>query len=408
MTAPRILILTASHLCRNPRVVKEATTLGQAGYDVTVLNVSSVPAFERLDAAIRAGRPFRQVCIDNIGTSPWRRAGALHRRTGVWLARKLARYTPYRPVTSLGPAGALLRAARGIQSDLTIVHTELPAWIGTRLLRAGRRVAADIEDWYSEDLLPEARRFLPLRQLRHVERTLLHESIFTTTTSDALAAALHETYGGRRPDVILNAFPLPPLQPALVTDRPIRFVWFSQTIGPGRGLEAFIAAWAQLALPTEVSLIGECSADYRGRLLSSLSAEQSRRFTFPGLVAAEELPARLATCDIGLALEPRTPRNKDLTISNKILQYLGSGLAVVASNTAGQREVMAHATGAGPLVETSDTAAFAASLSALAGDRSALARARRAARTAAEQHYCWEREASRLLALVAGVLAPAR
>lgn len=41
MNQRKILILTSAHLCRNPRVVKEATTLGAAGYDVTVMSVSS-------------------------------------------------------------------------------------------------------------------------------------------------------------------------------------------------------------------------------------------------------------------------------------------------------------------------------------------------------------------------------
>src|SRR5438046_9194584 len=34
---PSICIITSSHLCRNPRVIKEATTLAENGYDVTVL-----------------------------------------------------------------------------------------------------------------------------------------------------------------------------------------------------------------------------------------------------------------------------------------------------------------------------------------------------------------------------------
>ena len=51
MSQKKILILTASHLCRNPRVVKEATTLGTAGYDVTVMSISVQERFERLAGA---------------------------------------------------------------------------------------------------------------------------------------------------------------------------------------------------------------------------------------------------------------------------------------------------------------------------------------------------------------------
>ena len=55
----------------------------------------------------------------------------------------------------------------------------------------------------------------------------------------------------------------------------------------------------------------------------------------------------IATYDVGLALEPNTPLNKDLTISNKILQYLNAGLAVFATPTQGQREVLSHEASAG-------------------------------------------------------------
>ena len=43
----RILIISAGHLCRNPRVVKEADALGRAGHDVTVLTVRNHATAEK-------------------------------------------------------------------------------------------------------------------------------------------------------------------------------------------------------------------------------------------------------------------------------------------------------------------------------------------------------------------------
>ena len=63
----RISILTASHLCRNPRVVKEATALGAAGYDVTVLSVSTQAEFERLDLDLVRELPFQRKVVDFTG-----------------------------------------------------------------------------------------------------------------------------------------------------------------------------------------------------------------------------------------------------------------------------------------------------------------------------------------------------
>ncbi len=104
--------------------------------------------------------------------------------------------------------------------------------------------------------------------------------------------------------------------------------------------------------------------------------------------------------DIGLALEQSFIANRDLTITNKILQYLNAGLAVVASDTRGQREVLAHAPDAGVMVKLAETADLAQTLDRLLADRHALAWHQAAARRLAEQVYCWEKEAPRLLDIV--------
>jgi glycosyltransferase involved in cell wall biosynthesis len=121
-------------------------------------------------------------------------------------------------------------------------------------------------------------------------------------------------------------------------------------------------------------------------------------------VPPSALPAVIAGHDIGLALELAEIPSRDLTITNKILQYLNAGLAVVASDTAGQREVLARAPDAGLLVNLSDAVATATALDHLLGDRAAMMRRQQAARRLAEEVYCWEREAPRLLSLVADAL----
>jgi glycosyltransferase involved in cell wall biosynthesis len=92
--------------------------------------------------------------------------------------------------------------------------------------------------------------------------------------------------------------------------------------------------------------------------------------------------------------------NKDLTIANKILQYFGAGLGVIASDTAGQREVLARAPDAGRIVTLTETTAVAALLDGLLAEPARVAAMGRAARRAAEETYCWEKEAPRLVATV--------
>jgi glycosyltransferase involved in cell wall biosynthesis len=205
--------------------------------------------------------------------------------------------------------------------------------------------------------------------------------------------------------VIANAFPLQADPHRGPPGQPPTWFWFSQTLGPGRGLEAFLAAWALTAQPSRVVLLGESLPGYARALLDRLPPARRPALTFLPLVAPDELPTVIARHDIGLALEDAAIVNRDLTITNKLLQYLNAGLAILATPTAGQREVLTRAPEAGLIAPLADPAAAAAVLDGLLADRVALGRCQAAARRAAERVYAWEREAPRLIELVRRALA---
>lgn len=404
MTPPRkILILTSAHLCRNPRVVKEATTLGAAGYDVTVMSLSVQSRFERMDLELMRGLPFKRVTLDYTADTPRARFADLFQRGATWAARRLCSEFEVETAQALGPASALLRLARTFPADLTIVHTEIPIWATQYLIQDGRRVAVDVEDWYSEDLLYADRRSRPIKLLRYAEEFALRHAVYASTTAQSMADALAATYHCPPPLVIRNTFPLQLRAREEAATVP-SFIWFSQTIGPGRGLELFFAAWARTTQPSRVFLLGDERPGYRQKLLARLPPARRGDLHFIPLVTPEQLPFKLAEFDIGLALEPDWPVNKDLTISNKIFQYMNAGLALVTSSTAGQQEVMRAAPASGLLITGYETTEYAAQLDALLGDRGRLRAAQKASRAAAEREFCWERETPRLLAAVARAL----
>lgn len=404
-TNKSVLIISNGPLCRNPRVLKEATTLGAAGFEVTVLTLRNHAPSEIVDAELMKAAPFKRETVDILPGFAASPATLLWRRGRTWLGRRACAMFGIQDIHALGPANALLTRARRIEADLIITHNEVPHWVGTRLLAEGRRVCADIEDWHSEDLLPEHRAHRPVGLLRAIERALLQGAVHTTTTSTALADALHARYGGTRPVVITNSFPLQSLPPINSPVEDPVFFWFSQTLGAGRGLEEFFRAWSLTQHPSRVVLLGTPTPGYAEQLLAQLPAERRPLIDFLPLVPPDELPALIARHHIGLALEQRDITSRDLTITNKILQYLNAGLAVVASDTAGQREVLSRSPEAGVMVDIAEPEAFARALDLLIADREALARRRRAARALAESTYCWEREAPRRIALVEQALA---
>jgi glycosyltransferase involved in cell wall biosynthesis len=395
VTAPDILILTNGPLCRNPRVWKEAQTLAEAGLDVHVLGVRHRQDSEADDLALLRRARFTRSLVDmaaGFDEPAWvtftRR---LRQRAGVEAVARMGLHTSW----AIPATGALLARARAIPARLTIVHNEAPHWVGWQLMKEGRRVAADIEDWHSEDLLPELNRCRPLHVLRAQEAALLRHAVYTTVPSQAMADALHTRYGGIRPEVLPNVFPLQPDPLQRTAGDPPAFYWFSQTVGPGRGLELFLRAWARMRRTARLVLQGECSPPFADQLRGLLPPERRGTLEFLPLVSPDALPSAIACHDIGLALEEDSIPNRDLTTTNKILQYLNAGLAVLATPTRGQREVLDRNPQAGALIDLQNPEALARTLDGLTDDRTGLEVRRRSARRLAEEQYCWEIEGPR-------------
>jgi glycosyltransferase involved in cell wall biosynthesis len=386
-------IVTGAHLCRNPRVVKEATALQEIGHRVTVLGPAMEERLSELDTAIvHEGGFEHRVVVDVRPGAPARGHHRLVRR----LAIEAARLGWERPEALGYGVRATLAAARDLAADLTIGHQEVGAWVAYALMDEGHAVGADIEDWYSEDLLPEARVGRPIGLLQRCEAQLVRHGRHVTTTSEALANALAKTYGGPRPTPVYNAFPW--AERVALDDEPRdredrsrpSLHWVSQTIGPGRGLETLCEALLSVACPVEVHLRGRAGEADMHWLRDLFPSDRGHRLVVHGLVPPSELLARIGEHDIGLAMEDYDPPSRDLTVTNKILHYLVAGLAVVATDTAGQAEVAAYAPEAIRLCRGGDAARMAQQVGALVGEPGVLERAKAAALVAARDRFCWE------------------
>lgn len=311
----------------------------------------------------------------------------------------------------------LWQEARKQEADLYIGHLEEGMWAAEKLRREGKRVGVDMEDWYSEDLLPEARNDRPIRLLKKLEKNLLCHGTYSSCTSEAMADALVKEYGCRRPVVVRNVFPLKDREgldgkwkdrPGMSKwmernnpteerpkEAPVSIHWFSQTIGPGRGLEILFQALEGTGGNWELHLRGNLK-EYKKWLQAVCPAGVRQRLTVHGLVKNEELPSRISEHDIGYAGELREPRNKDLTISNKLFQYLQAGLAVVASDTEGQKEAAREAKKAAKIYPAGSVAELRKEISQMVGSNEYRIASRRAA-WEAEEALCWERESEKLV-----------
>jgi hypothetical protein len=110
--------------------------------------------------------------------------------------------------------------------------------------------------------------------------------------------------------------------------------------------------------------------------------------------------------DIGLAVEDDRIVNRDLCLTNKALTYVLGGLAVLMSDTTGQRALARSIGEGGILYPPRDTAAIAAALAHWGNDRKSLLESQRAAWRAAKQRWNWDHpeESGKLVRAVERIL----
>ena len=399
-------------------MLKAADAFADAGYDVRMISTRHVTWATDTDEDVRRSRRWRWTVVnydrDSAPITYWK-SGLRYKA-----ARKLAAHIhPNRLPLGVAASGygrvhsELLAAALAEPADLVYGGTT-GAIAATAM--AGRQMgvpyALDLEDFYSaeQDSSPESDLSHALAQ--RIETDILPGAAFLTTGSEAMAEAYFEKYGVR-PIPIHNTFPLPDRAPdfSAPPNETLRLYWFSQTIGARRGLEDVIHAVGLAGIAAELHLRGNPVAGYLDTL-HQLAADVA-----PRLLLIHHAPinpdAMVESCrayDIGLALEQAHVFNRAVCLTNKAFTYMLAGLAVVFTDTPGQRPLAMDVGEAALLYQPGDTVALAAGLKRWAENQELLRAARLAAWESAQRRWHWHHDEERgaLLQAVTMVRNPER
>ena len=407
----KICLMSPGQPAINPRLVKEADALVEAGHQVHVFCSHMVSWADEADKALLHRRRWTYSYVGGATGSFfywWTRLR--HRvvrkfpgvwRAGSWLGdRALCRVTP-----------ELQAAASHYKADLYVAHyTGALAAAVQAAKKNGSLVAFDAEDfesgYYDND---HGRQKIDLLT-EDAERKYLPECCYVTAASPGIAAAYQEKYGIPMPTSVLNVFPLaerPQQFRTTASSGPMRLYWFSQTIGLGRGLEDVIRAMGRLTdCEIELHLRGSARPEHWEQLqkLAAASGVQPRAILLHAPKAPDEMIRAAAEFDVGLALEQPLSLNRDVCLTNKIFSYLLAGNAIAATATAGQRPIVESIGKAGFPYAPGDIDALANGLRRWSQDRRQLQHARWEAWSWGADAFNWDIEKKKLLDIVAGVL----
>lgn len=402
----RICSITPHQLLNNPRLVREADALAEAGHDVRVIAVKMLPDQSVRDDELVRGRPWRAQFI-NIERDSGRRAWLV---TGA--RQKLAKEAWRRIRRGAFLAGLAygrtfletIRLATAEPADLVIAHTHPMLAAG---LFAARRLGCpwgfDCEDILSEEYGEGIDNPAHQALVRFVERTFIPRADYVTVASAEFSRWLTEHYGIGESTLVSN---VPSLADAPAVIRPgypdardhLSLYWFSISIGPLRGIEDAIRALPLIDVPATLHVRGRMLPGFEPELralIASLNLQD--HVLLHDLIGPRDVIRAASAHDIGLVLTQPCCENHELAVPNKVYTYMMAGTAVGATATRGHRSAVPAIGDIGFEYQPGNHVEFAARVNALVCEPGRLRAAREEALRLARSRFNWELESRRLV-----------
>jgi len=383
-------------------MVKEADALAGAGYEVTVLYAYWNDWGTRLDQEILPEKKWTAI---RAGGDPvqkrteWFLSRLIH-KASKYILQKTGNYGYLADTAIARSSYFLIKEAKKHKADLYIAHNlgALPAAVNVAELYK-KPCGFDAEDFHRQEVSDDINSY-NFKISSYIEDKYLPRVNYITASSPLIANQYNLLYK-RTVSCLLNVFPkTAPLPVAENKNAPLRLFWFSQTIGPDRGLEIIIEAMALTSQPVELHLLGQLAHGYRGHLLQLAAAEgvDHNSIYFYGPVKPDEIFKMAAQFDIGLASETDVCLNRNFVLTNKLFTYIQSGLALAVSNTAAQYNFL------GQYPQTGKTYSNAKELSILLTEydknRELLFQTKKEAFKLGQSQLNWEIESQKFLNIV--------
>lgn len=178
---------------------------------------------------------------------------------------------------------------------------------------------------------------------------------------------------------------------------------YQGVLAPKRGLEQLIDAALMLrGLQIHVAIVGH---DVSGNTIRTYAEEKSAEdmVTFHPPVPSEKLHEITGSADAGLLLFQDSCLNHNLSLPNKLFEYMMSGLPVLACSLPEISEVIVRHD-CGCLIDASDPVSIADGMRKMAADKKEAAKQGKRGYKAARSMYTWDNSAEVLKELYRNVL----
>ncbi|MHA6249250.1 glycosyltransferase family protein [Pontibacter sp. CAU 1760] len=405
-----IVLISSGQPSANPRLVKEAIALSEAGYKVTVIYVPISPWADKFDAELI--RRLTSIIFVRTGYHPytekrlylWARARRKFlSKIYTWIG-DICHIADYSTVLF---AQELFQEAKRHRADLYIAHNLGALSVAVKVAQKFKaKVGFDAEDFHRGEFAEES---LGNLHTKYLENKYFPKLDYFSVASPLIGEIYQKLFPQLKPLILNNAFSVyliknPPEKQTLT----LKLFWFSQTIGKNRGIENVILAMGKLAgNSVSFTMLGNITAEMKNYLLSiaSRASLHKDQIIFYPAVAEQDIFEIASKCDVGIGSEVPHCLNREYCLTNKIFTYLLAGNALVLSNTLAQKRFLKDFPSLGFTYKSEDSNSLANILRQYIENPNLLALHQKNARKLALEKLNWETESKKFLNTVKEVLA---
>jgi hypothetical protein len=408
----KIVLITSGQPSLNPRLVKEADALIEAGYDVRIIYQYWNDWATHLDKKLFVNKKWK---IERIGGDPKQEKFVFFKTRLInKVSRKISRLVGFKgniAERSIGRcANSLIEKAKQIDADLYIAHNlaALPAAV-IAAKKHNAKCGFDAEDLHRYEMSNDDNVY-DVRLKTFVEEKYFSKVNYLTTSSDQIAERYKQLFPLLDFNVILNVFSNENIihRKGLTQSKTLRLIWLSQNVGLQRGLQDVITSLRSLEeYDIELHILGFLTLKVKEQLdqfIKDLNFNSIPKIIYKDPIESDQLIEYSSHFDIGLATEPGFSINNDLALSNKFFIYAQAGLAIVASDTNAQKTIMEKYPGLGCIYERKNILQLAAILKDYIENPTLLIEHKLNAKKQANETLNWDLEKHKFLTIIKNTL----
>lgn len=407
---PKICMFVMNRVVTDARVLREAETLANNGYDVAVVGLGGDRSEDFINKGIRVvllkipliyrfamdKKKKKSVKEMERHSSPGvEKDAAFFRRAMIFLKKMINDIGEISYVLSANIAMA--SAGRKLKADVYHSHdlnTLLAGYLSSRITKA--KLVYDFHEAYIEQFPPGTYTRIWRFVYSFLEKILIKKSDRLITVCDSLRNWAVENYGISGVAVIMNVSRY--IRPDMRSEKHGgKIVLYQGIYMKDRGLEQLIESVKYFNPGIKLILRGKgVIDDYLRQIVKDENLEDRVEFAPP--VKMEELVKYASEADIGVIPYIATNLNNKFTTPNKLFEYMTAGLAIAGSDLPELRNIIIG-NNLGRLFNPTDPKGIAKVINEILSDEVLLSGLKNNSLKAARDKYNWEKESRKLITL---------